>query len=194
MSRRVATPPALRSKFVPRKDCASLSATNCRRTTDPNRVCSATNPARLITSPLDPKIPRRRDAGILLRRLAAPTTPTMSRTRRLARRTLRLARLSRCIPRQESVDGAARPRSSEPKSGCPYQPEIRRMRNIAAPGGASSRGLPEPAPTRVTVSAGQTPESAMSSRWIISVRPGVPRISAMSREFRPRIRSACSAS
>ena len=38
------------------------------------------------------------------------------------------------------------------------------------------------------------PLSAMSSRWIISARPGVPRICAMSRELRPRMRSACSAS
>ena len=36
--------------------------------------------------------------------------------------------------------------------------------------------------------------SAMSSRWIISARPGVPRDRAMSRELRPRMRSARGAS
>ena len=40
----------------------------------------------------------------------------------------------------------------------------------------------------------QSAESAMSSRWIISARPAVPRICAISRELRPRMRSACSAS
>ena len=38
------------------------------------------------------------------------------------------------------------------------------------------------------------PASAMSSRWIISARPAVPRICAISRELRPRMRSACAAS
>lgn len=40
----------------------------------------------------------------------------------------------------------------------------------------------------------QSPESAMSSRWIISARPAISRIWAISRELRPRMRSACSAS
>ena len=47
---------------------------------------------------------------------------------------------------------------------------------------------------RVASVTPQTPESAMSSRWIISARPAVPRICAMSRELRPRMRSACRAS
>ena len=48
--------------------------------------------------------------------------------------------------------------------------------------------------TRRQPSQLQRPESAMSSRWIISARPAVPRMCAMSRELRPRMRSACRAS
>src|ERR1700722_5308301 len=51
-----------------------------------------------------------------------------------------------------------------------------------------------PAKGARSLRAGQPPKSAMSSRWIISVRPAIPRICAISRELRPRIRSAWSAS
>ena len=52
----------------------------------------------------------------------------------------------------------------------------------AAAGSALPRALEPRRPQR--------PESAMSSRWIISARPAVPRICAISRELRPRMRSA----
>ena len=59
---------------------------------------------------------------------------------------------------------------------------------------AGGPALPRAEDVRGDSVAAQRPESAMSSRWIISARPAVPRICAMSRELRPRMRSACRAS
>jgi len=58
-------------------------------------------------------------------------------------------------------------------------------RRIRAANGAESPSL---------AFRGQGMESVMSSRWIISARPTAPKIWAMSREVRPRMRSACRAS